>query len=102
MSSQPYASFCIMGHLIEEVPEGIIPHKELNECPFCHQTLFHTVFNWRDREPETCLISVDPIGYEWVKVWNENVRGQIRVPIYDVSKIKKGWIDRSKGVENGL
>jgi hypothetical protein len=93
MSSQPHVSFCINGHLVDNVPEGCISFDDSEECPYCHEYFFHTVFNWHDREPETSLIPFEPIKREWVEIWNDEIRGKVRVPVFNVSKIKT-WIDR--------
>jgi hypothetical protein len=106
LSSQPFVSFCINGHIAESVPEGCFNPEPLIECPYCHTKFFHAVFNWHDREPESTLIPCEPYKYEWVDVWTENIHGQVRVPVYEVSKIRK-WIygkdnevyDRSQIIE---
>jgi hypothetical protein len=93
MSSPSFTSFCKNGHIVESIPEGCLSFKDLTECSLCHSTETYTILSWRDRDPETCVVPQDPIQYEWIKVWDENIHGQIRVPVYDVSKIKKGWIN---------
>jgi hypothetical protein len=96
-----YCCFCSNGHKVEDVPESCLVHQEIEICPFCKSTKFYNVLGWHDREPETCLIPHVPIGFEWVRVWNDTVHGEVKVLRFDVSKVSR-WIDRSKGVENGL
>jgi hypothetical protein len=94
MSSPAFTSWCSSGHLVENVPESCIPHNEIKECPYCRSTKFYTILSWHDREPETCLIPHIPIGFEWIRVWNDQIHGEIKVQRYDVSKVSR-WIDRT-------
>jgi hypothetical protein len=89
MSSPSYATFCPSGHLVESVVAGTIPAKEITECPYCHSRCFYTILEWYERDPDAVLIGHDPLHYDWVKVNNDWFRGEMKVAIYDVSRIKR-------------
>jgi hypothetical protein len=89
-----YTTFCSSGHIVENVPESCIVHKEIEICPFCKSQKFYTILSWHEREPETCLIPHIPIGFEWIRIWSDTIHGEVKVQKYNVSKVTR-WIDRS-------
>jgi hypothetical protein len=89
-----YCCFCSSGHIVEDVPESYIIHPEIQICPYCKSTKFYNVLSWHDREPETCIIPHVPIGFEWERVWNDHIHGEVKVWKYNVSKVLE-WVDRS-------
>jgi hypothetical protein len=93
MSSPAKSTFCSSGHLVENVLEGCFSPIVVTKCPYCKSTNFYTVISWHDREPETCIIPHDPIGFDWVRVWTDTIHGEIKVQRYNVSKVQE-WIDR--------
>jgi hypothetical protein len=92
MGAPGYVQFCKSGHIVKQVAHHFIDDNDVIECPWCHSNVFHFAFEFGDPsyyEDINYPIPQKPITYEWHKIENENFRGEMRIAVYDVSKVTK-------------
>jgi len=89
MSSPGYTVFCSGGHVVKDVLHGYIDESILLACPYCGSKKFHSEIEWRDLDYGEPLIPVNHIDEVWVKVDNDYFKGELKVKVFDVSRVKE-------------
>jgi len=81
---------------VKDVMHNEIDATKVTRCPYCGSQEFATQIEWGDEgykaifpEYEGWTVPVEPSKYEWVDVNNDNIKGKIKVPVFDVSSISE-------------
>lgn len=88
MGAPGYTTFCKNGHIVDSVLHHCISIKEPRKCGYCGSTELVIEMEWGDSDYGTHSIPYEPIGEEWVRVNTEFSRGEFKVSVFDVSKVK--------------
>jgi len=92
-----FTMFCRNGHVVKNVLDNEVDNTEsVTKCPYCNSTEFAIQYAWGDDaykavfpEYEGWTVPMDPTKYEWIKVNTDTIRGEVKVPMFDVSSISE-------------
>lgn len=90
MGAPGYTVFCKQGHIVKSVPHHCIDSTPVVRCERCGTKLFAIVTEWGDpdyHEDVNIPVPLEPVSYNWYKVNNNNIKGEVRTPTYDVSRL---------------
>lgn len=89
MGAPGYTTFCSNGHIVLDIAHHEVCMDEPTECDWCGSKELRTEIEWGDDDyqQEPFLVPYDPVDGEWRDVHNDRIRGQVRVDIYDVSRL---------------
>lgn len=97
MGAPGYTCFCKNGHIVKTVGHHCIDDDAVKVCPFCKATKFITLIEWPDEDYGTNdMVPFEPIRQEWLSVNFEDFKGNMKVSVFDVSKIPEDqWRDET-------
>lgn len=91
----PFTVFCSSGHIVEINHGGEIDISKL-KCPCCNSKKFTIECNWSQNIHRK--IPLKPIGKDWIKLDNEEIKGESQIDVYDVGKVDN-WIKLTEDEE---
>lgn len=95
MGAPGYTVFCKEGHIVKSVLHHCIDPTPVRKCERCGAKLFAIITEWGDLEYHEDVnfpVPLKPVSYDWYKVNNDNIKGEVRTPRYDVSKVSN-WLE---------
>lgn len=89
--------------MVKSVPHHCADMEDVNACPHCGETKMVTLFEWGDDDYYAngdFIVPLEPKSFVWVPVYNDRFHGEMKVDVYDVSRIRPNqWRDRRVNIE---